>query len=125
MASFENLHTVWIGTGNRDSRCTGYHVRAPTLVPVGCGGMIEKAFNLSLVGQGVHGGQCHSCDWQAKKKRAQKCPLSSVHSPGRQGTSCSPCALHSRKEEAAGKVLLTVGEGVFASLEVLMCESKM
>ncbi|KAM7329507.1 hypothetical protein ACRRTK_011120 [Alexandromys fortis] len=27
-----------------------------------------------------------------------------------------------RKEEAAGKVLLTVGEGVFASLEVLMCK---
>lgn len=116
---------MWIGTGKWDLRYTGYHFRAPTPVSAGCEGMIGKAFNLSLMGQGVSVGSAIPAIGRPRKKRAQKCPLSSVHSPGRQGTSCSPCALHSRKEEAAGKVLLTVREGVFASLEVLMCQSKM
>jgi hypothetical protein len=55
------------------------------------------------------------------RRKVTEHPLSSVSILGRQGTSCFPCALHSRNEEAAGKVLLTVGEGVFASVEVLMC----
>lgn len=70
-------------------------------------------------------GPGHECGGSAilidQVERAQKCPLSSASSPGRQGTSCSLCALHSRKEEAVGKVLLTAREGVFASVEVLMC----
>lgn len=82
--------------------------------------MVEKALNLYLMGQDVSMGQCHSCLWHAKEK-GHRASFVLRECPWQAGYQLLPLCPSFQERGGCGKVLLTVGEGVFASVEVLMC----
>lgn len=73
-----------------------------------------------LMGQDVSVGQCHSCLCHAKEK-GHRASLVLSENPWQSGYQLLPLCPSFQERGGCGKVLLIVGEGVFASMEVLMC----